>query len=139
MLRSWWLVPVVLVAAPVAFVSFFVWPFDVVAERPRTICEHNLANGGVVRLVQYWNNIDFYTLELLHIGAGGGVKSVILDGDASRIWWARIAATKDTNILTLNGLGVSGSYDLRQRQFTKKNGVVLSIGQPTRDYGADGW
>ena len=63
-----------------------IWIPDVFASTPRTLAAAKLADGGELRVVQYWNHVDFYTTELWHTSPAGSRDVRVLDGDDCKSW-----------------------------------------------------
>src|SRR5688500_1646229 len=63
-----------------------VWVPDVIAAPRNVLAEERRENGESVRVIQYWNRIDFYSTELEYVGTNGTVTTCTLDGDDSKSW-----------------------------------------------------
>ena len=78
-----------------------VWLPDVVFAPKRILAEQRLANGHLFRVVQYWNHIDFYTTELLHISPDGTLNTDVLDGDDNKSWSVPLAVDETNKTVTV--------------------------------------
>ena len=85
--------PVILLIFGLLFVALLglplsvgVWLPDVISASQHTLAEQRLASGHWLRVVQYWNRVDFYTTELIHTAPDGIIKTYILDGDDNKSW-----------------------------------------------------
>ena len=64
-----------------------VWLPDIFLAAPRTLASAALADGSELRVVQYWNHVDFYTTELWHTTPAGQRDIQVLDGDHCKSWF----------------------------------------------------
>jgi len=85
-----------------------IWLHDIVLRRPHTLATENLPNGDSFRIIQYWNNIDFYNTEFLHITPDGTTNTTILDGDDKKQWRGvlRVNPSNRTATIILEGDGI---------------------------------
>lgn len=63
-----------------------IWLPDIPGSPRRTLAEARSANGEVARVIQYWNNGDFYNTEFEFLGTNGIVTSCVIDPDDSKSW-----------------------------------------------------
>lgn len=88
--------------------KYGVWLPDVFGKQ-HTLCSATASTGHRINLVQYWNHIDFYTLEA-RITKPDGITSVsTLDGDASKIWKIEIEIDPSQTSATYRYAGRTGS------------------------------
>jgi hypothetical protein len=79
----------VIVFAVIHLLALFwagVWLPDIGSTTPRTIALARLPGGDELRVVQYWNHVDFYTTELRHTARSGQQQIYVLDADDSKSW-----------------------------------------------------
>ena len=70
------------------------------------------SNGGSVRLEQYWNHIDFYTIELLHFRTNGAKTTLVVDGDAAKQWFCRASIEGTSTVVRFeNSFGPLARYN----------------------------
>jgi hypothetical protein len=62
-----------------------VWLPDIGGER-HVIAEERNGNAESVRVIQFWNHVDFYSTELEYVGTNGVVQTFTLDGDDVKTW-----------------------------------------------------
>jgi hypothetical protein len=67
-----------------------VWLPDVITASEHTLAEERLASGHVLRVVQFWNRVDFYSTEVRVTRPDGMTESHTLDGDDSKRWRATL-------------------------------------------------
>ncbi|HUS37589.1 MAG TPA: hypothetical protein VM680_19730 [Verrucomicrobiae bacterium] len=63
-----------------------VWLPDVASAPRNVLAEERAGNGEVVRVIQYWNRVDFYSTELHYAGTNGAATVCTLDADDSKHW-----------------------------------------------------
>ena len=78
-----------------------VWLPDTVMRTPRTLAALRLPSGHSFRVIQYWNNCDFYNTELLHTFPGGRVETVVLDGDDNKTWSVPMKVDQGSQTVTV--------------------------------------
>lgn len=66
-----------------------VWLPDVFGQE-HTLCSASTSKGDQIRIVQYWNHVDFYTTEARVTAPDGVTRITVLDGDASKSWGASL-------------------------------------------------
>lgn len=66
-----------------------VWLPDVFGKQ-HILCSETTRSGHWIRIVQYWNHVDFYTTEARVTGPDGLTEITLIDGDASKSWGARL-------------------------------------------------
>lgn len=66
-----------------------VWLPDVFGKQ-HTLCSARTSTGYQVRIVQYWNHVDFYTTEARVTDPDGVTSISPIDGDAPKFWGATI-------------------------------------------------
>jgi hypothetical protein len=80
--------PLLLLILPLVLLS--TWLPDIFfsnASNANVLASKKLASGDTFKVVQYWNNADFYNTELHHILPNGQLKVTVLDGDDYKTWW----------------------------------------------------
>jgi hypothetical protein len=85
-LRPGALVIGLIVAAFAAPLLIGIWLPDVFSEAEHTLAEQRLGSGLTVRVVQYWNHVDFYNTELRVTAPDGKTTLHILDADDNKSW-----------------------------------------------------
>jgi hypothetical protein len=68
-----------------------VWLPDVVFVPRSVLAERRSPDGEVVRVIQYWNRVDFYSTELHYIPTTGLSIVSTLDGDDYKHWHVPLA------------------------------------------------
>ncbi len=63
-----------------------IWLPDLVYAAHHTLASKEMPSGHKFRVVQYWNRVDFYNTELIHIFPDGKTEVSLLDGDDGKAW-----------------------------------------------------
>ena len=75
-----------------------VWVPDILFGKTRTIASASSDSGVKFELNQFWNNVDFYTTELRVIEPSGHENTILVDGDASKAWNAKLVIDEKKRI-----------------------------------------
>ena len=67
-----------------------IWLPDLVPGQQNELAAAELPSGDRFRVIQYWNDHDFYSVELQHRTPDGTTTTRILDPDSSKIWKAAL-------------------------------------------------
>jgi hypothetical protein len=67
-----------------------VWLPDVFSGKQHTLCSATTASGHRIRIVHYWNHVDFYSTEARVTSPDGVTSITLIDGDASKTWSASL-------------------------------------------------
>jgi hypothetical protein len=104
----------------------FISPFDLLGNSTRVVASQTLPNGDEMRIVQYWNEGDFYNLDLKIAGHDGTVCECVIDPDCFRIpsCEIRVDTGKESARIMVRG-NTLGIYNWRLRTLTRKNGVQV--------------
>ena len=69
-----------------AWISQYVWLPDVFTPKLEVVAMCQLPNGDQLEVIQYWNQVDFYNLDLKIIRANGQSYSCVIDPDCNKVW-----------------------------------------------------
>jgi hypothetical protein len=102
----WALAGICLVVAFYAPLAAGVWVPDFTGKH-RVLGETVDSTGQRLEVVQFWNHVDFYTIELVVTKTDGTTIRKLVDGDSSKAWIARITVdeAKRTAVVMTNGIG----------------------------------
>ncbi len=92
--------------------SVGIWLPDVMGAPERTLAERQTSSGQTVRVVQYWNHVDFYSTELRVISPNGSTETQTLDGDDGKTWSVPLVVDEGSKsaTITLRGGRVKRVY-----------------------------
>ena len=108
------------------YTNRFVSPIDILLHTQRVLAVQPLPNGDVAKVVQYWNEGDFYNLELRIYETNGAYRYCVIDPDCFRFPSCRIDFSSVSGHMIISaGHENIGSYNWALREFTKANGVTL--------------
>ena len=82
-----------------------VWLPDVFSRAERTLASVQLPDGAELRVVQYWNRVDFYTTELWHTTPTGHRDVQVLDGDDCKSWSVPISVVPEEQTVAVTLCG----------------------------------
>lgn len=94
----------ILVAAMVLVISVAVgvWPPDIFTLKRHSLAEMTTKEGYHFRVVQYWNQIDFYSTEFHVTLSDGSLRAHTLDGDDSKKWRAMITVDEEKRTVAVS-------------------------------------
>lgn len=94
-----------------------IWLPDVILAPRQVLAEQRSPSGEVIRVIQYWNRVDFYSTELEYIDKDGKVDGFTLDPDDSKSWTVPLVVDWKTKTakVTLGG-GRLRTVDLQERK-----------------------
>lgn len=75
-----------------------VWLPDIFTLKRHSLAEVATKEGYHFRVVQYWNQIDFYSTELHVTLPDGSLRLHTLDGDDSKEWRAKITVDEEKSV-----------------------------------------
>jgi hypothetical protein len=103
---GWMAAGVSLVVAFYAPLAMGVWIPDFTG-KSRVLGQAVDSTGQRLEVVQFWNHVDFYTIELVVTKADGTVTRKLIDGDSKKGWIALINVdeSKRTASVMINGVG----------------------------------
>lgn len=103
---GWMVAGVGLVVAFYAPLAMGVWIPDFTG-KIRVLGQAVDSTGQRLEVVQFWNHIDFYTIELVVTKTDGTVSRKLIDGDSKKCWIALITVdeAKRTAGVMINGMG----------------------------------
>jgi hypothetical protein len=78
-----------------------VWLPDVFTGRLHTLAAYDATNGYRFRVIQYWNNVDFYSTELHIISPDGKTEVRTLDGDDSKSWSVPVVVDETNRVVSV--------------------------------------
>jgi hypothetical protein len=100
------LLAVVLIGAALGLaLRIGIWLPDVVCAARHTLASKELPSGHKFRVVQYWNRVDFYNTELIHVFPNGRIETSVLDGDDNKTWEVPLVVDESNKVVrvTLGG------------------------------------
>jgi hypothetical protein len=109
-----------------ALCDSYISPVDVLTGKERVVAEHQLPSGDRIQVLQYWNNGDFYNLNLRHLTAAGVHYDCVIDPDCLRVPRCDISVN-----LTEGKADIEASHDIRAsyrygvKELIRGNGVVV--------------
>lgn len=103
---GWMVAAIGLVAAFYAPLAMGVWIPDFTG-KSRVLGQAVDSTGQRLDVVQFWNHVDFYTIELVVTKTDGTVSRKLIDGDSKKGWIALISVdeAKRTATVAMNGMG----------------------------------
>jgi hypothetical protein len=81
--------------------SNFIWLPDVFLEKKVELAAGATEDGTRFDVVQYWNHVDFYNVEIVISKRDGSKKALVLDGDAPKWWTARVTVDENAKALSI--------------------------------------
>lgn len=97
----------VLFITSVTYYLFGVWIPDVFGSF-KILSSNKDKNGRYFYVVQYWNNVDFYTLEIIMISKNGKKYICYIDSDSNKRWKSDLIINVDEKSILVDGV----HYDL---------------------------
>lgn len=103
---GWGLAVVGFVVAFYAPLAMGIWIPDFTG-KSRLLGQTADSTGQRLEVVQFWNHVDFYTIELVITKTDGTISRKLIDGDSSKSWMALITVdeAKRTATVMSNGIG----------------------------------
>jgi hypothetical protein len=121
------IVAVLFVALGIQCSRSFVSPVDVISGRTRVVGQVKLTNGEIVQVVQYWNQGDFYNLDLHHTLSSAKMASCVIDPDCNRISKCVLQVDSDQRSIGIYVRGhLIASYFPQQQKLARVGGIVVS-------------
>lgn len=105
---------------------FYVWPLDFFGSK-KIVTQATTSSGHNFAIAQWWNRVDFYSVELQHISPEGAKYSCIVVADTPKWWSCNMHFTSNANQveITHNGKNV-GIYDWQMKILRRPNGVSVT-------------
>jgi len=128
MKRSGKVILVVVAGLLFASVSKLVWLPDILFAPRRVLASMSLTDGSRIRVVEFWNDCDFYTMELQHVTATGHVNSAVIDPDHSKVWFCKLKAADARNeVEVFADTRLIGKYNWQLKELVLRNGSVRHV------------
>jgi len=106
----------------VASASKIVWLPDIWFAPHRVLASMSLKDGSNIKVVEFWNRCDFYTVELQHITMAGETNSVVIDPDSPKVWFCKLRADDKGRVAISFDARSMGKYDWHARELFLRNG-----------------
>ena len=117
---------IVVVALLAVLSQHSISPVDIIFGRERTVARQQLPTGGLVEVFQYWNNGDFYNLNLRHTTKEGVLCECVIDPDCLRVPYCQISFdTNRAEAIIASRKNVLARYRWAKRELIRKNGSVV--------------
>jgi len=100
-----------------------VWFPDVYKTEKRVVASLVTTSGEEIVVRQWWNRVDFYSIELEHTGPFGK-RCCLIDADSSKWWTCNLKVGVSKLDIIHNGI-IVGEYDLASSKLTRANGVEV--------------
>ena len=101
-----------------AITAPFVWLPDILTTPERERARLILENGDILILSEQWNGGDGYTLRVRSLNRESSRDSVIVDGDAFKVWHAKLTLSP-TGVEVWTGQKNRGTYHPHAHTFSK--------------------
>ena len=111
-------------AALILCFSHFVWFPDLFKTQKNVLATLVNVNGTRIVVKQWWNKVDFYSVELEHMDENGRIHVSLIDGDSPK-WWNCRLNLSNSIVSVIHGAEIAGSYDLKNFTLTRANGVKV--------------
>jgi hypothetical protein len=82
-----------------------IWLPDVLLAPRHVLAEQRSPSGEIIRVIQYWNRVDFYSTELEFVDTDGKAQGFTLDGDDSKSWSVPLIVDWNTKIAQVTLVG----------------------------------
>lgn len=106
-----------------AWVSQYVWLPDVFTAKSKVVAARQLPNGDQLEVSQYWNQSDFYNLNLRVLRANGQSYSCVIDPDCNKVWRCEVKLNTVTAQATIkSGKETWGRYHWSSGTLTLADG-----------------
>src|SRR6266850_7650554 len=111
----------------IAALSRFVSPVDIVTGKERMVGEKRLPNGDTIQIIQYWNEGDFYNLNLTHITKSGTKYECVIDPDCFRVTKCNIKVdpAKAEATIFAKSDKIAACYRWESKEIIRRNGVLI--------------
>jgi hypothetical protein len=111
-------------AVLIAGCSQVVWLPDMFKTDKRVVASLATANGEQIVIRQWWNKVDFYTIEMQHIDKFGKSHFCLIDADSPKWWTCKLRMDLSGLDIIHNGMS-AGKYDFVSYKLTRANGVEI--------------
>ncbi len=109
--------------AAFAWVSQYVWLPDVIFAKSKIVATCSLPNGDRLEVYQYWNQSDFYNLNLRVFRVNGQSYSCVIDPDCNKVWRCEVKLNKTTaQAVIVSGRETWAHYHWSSGTLTLANG-----------------
>jgi hypothetical protein len=103
----------------------YISPLDL-GGKERVVAHQQLPNGDKIQVVQYWNNGDFYNLDMRHVTSSGAQYECVIDPDCLRVAKCRIDVDARRGVAKIVAShNIEARYQFNLRRLTRKNGVQV--------------
>lgn len=100
----------------------FVWLPDVFTGQKRVVATLAAKSGDVIVVRQWWNRVDFYTVELRHIDQNKKSYYCVIDADSPKWWTCKLRMGASGVDVIHNGI-TTGTYYILSHKLTRSTGV----------------
>jgi hypothetical protein len=104
--------------------SWVVWFPDIYSKEKKIISILETPSGEKIYVRQWWNGVDFYSVDLLHIDDKLNKHYCLLDPDSKKLWCCKL--TLDVSNVIINGdLEKFGVYNIKTFKLLRNNGIEI--------------
>lgn len=108
-------------------VSRLIWIPDLWRQGRRIVHTFQDRDGNKYQVKEWWNRVDFYSVEFVHSRSNGATHAALIDPDASKWWSCEIAPSKTNQdlIVVTRNRQVEAYYSVSNRTLFRPNSLQI--------------
>jgi hypothetical protein len=127
MKRNFIILGCVLALALMFAISRLIWIPDLWRQGRRVVHAFEDRDGNKYQVMEWWNRVDFYSVEFVHSCSNGATHTALIDSDASKWWSCEIALSKTNQdlIVVTRNKNIEVFYSVSNRTLIRPNSLQI--------------